>query len=99
MAEVNGKAIFNCSATPSGPLLWILSRDGTTSGEIRIATSCVLSPGLQNHYRTEKTDGQTCNLIIFNITMEQAGVYRCTESDTYLALLTVLGKKFVDFLC
>lgn len=91
VAEVNGEAIFNCTTSSSPPYVWILTRDGISSGEMEITGGCVVNAGLENHYRTEQPGGQaTCNLIVFSITMEQAGVYHCVHTDTQRALLTVL---------
>lgn len=94
VAGVGEDAIFNCS-TNRGPD-WIFSKDGTSAGELNITTGCSVNPVLRNQYRTEEQGPNfTCSLLAFNVTMEQAGVYRCTDiyaDIAYYALLTVMGK-------
>lgn len=93
VAEISGEAIFNCSGTSFLPN-WIMSKDGTSTNQLPIAGSCVVNANVQNHYKPEQTGRPlVCNLIVFNVTMEQAGVYWCSEGIPSYALLTVLGKK------
>lgn len=98
VTEIGGRAIFNCTGSAFRPNQ-LLSKDGTSTNLLGIAGACILSAGLQNHYNTELIGGPTvCNLIVFNVTVEQAGVYWCGgNSDPSYALLTVLVGKQPKF--
>lgn len=99
VARVGEETLFNCST--HSPPTWIFSKGGTSRDELVIATGCNVTIGLGSHYRTEEQGSNsttTCNLIVFGITMRQAGVYRCTENITYYALLTVIGKLYTQLL-
>lgn len=98
VAEIGGEAIFNCS-DPSFAINWVMSKDGTSTNQLAIAAGCNVNAALQNHYRTEQTGGPPfiCNLIVFDVAMEHAGVYWCTVSgDRFNALLTVLESAPVN---
>jgi hypothetical protein len=92
VAEIGGGTTLSCSDSLLDPN-WIMSKDGNSTNQLLIAPSCIVNTNLQNHYAVDKTGGPpfVCNLIVFNVTMDQAGVYWCTGSgDRSYALLTVL---------
>src|SRR6218665_4146691 len=77
---------------------WILSKDGNDSGQLTIAgpgCSIVNNSQVVDHYTVESFEGGTrCNLNIFDITVDQGGVYRCSEGANSLSsIFTVIGKR------
>ena len=73
------------------------------SDEIAIVIPpCAVNTGNGAHYGTNTTGGtNACNLIVANITMAQAGVYRYAEMDSVSALLIVTGnlKSLLNKMC
>lgn len=85
------QVIFNCTAN-NLPTFWTWSRNGVSTNAQYIASgSCVLEPGRESNYRVDYPAGTTsCNLIVFDVTLEQAGVYTCSEVGSANAILTVI---------
>lgn len=94
LSQIGNQVKLNCIAnTAIG--YWFVSKNGVTADEfIIVGPGCsALNPAFADHYAVESLGGgTTCNLIVFNITMGQAGVYRCLEATSnVLSILTVTG--------
>lgn len=93
VAKIGGNQVkLNCIA--DGAIgFWYLSKNGSSPLTIVGPGCSTVHPAFANHYSVQLLDGgHTCNLIVSNITMEQAGVYRCSEYDSRYSLFTVIGK-------
>ena len=97
VAEVGQQAIFNCTSDTTLQN-WILSTKredlGTTESKT-IVYGCVVQSGFSNHYEVDRPGGNidTCNLIVKDTTIQQAGIYTCTDIAVGpSAILTVIGK-------
>lgn len=68
---------------------WFLSNNGDQNQELLVVgPSCVETTGSEGHYGTDTTGGtNACYLIGRNITVKQAGVYRCQEKTSTLRYL------------
>lgn len=95
VAKIGNQVKLNCVADVEIGY-WVLSKNGVpTSALTIVGPGCpAVRSAFVDHYTVEVLGGgTTCNLIVFNITMEQAGVYRCTEDqNTADSLFTVIGK-------
>ena len=97
VAEVGGQAIFNCTSDLAVPS-WIFSKtreEVVASTGQNIVANCAVLPGFATHYDVDRQGGSnnSCNLIINATTMQQAGVYTCTDIQTGpSAILTTIGR-------
>jgi len=91
VAEIGKQVKLNCTATAAIGY-WLLSKNGVATDEVAIAgPGCSINAPFADHYAVESLGGgTTCNLIVSNITMGQAGVYKCSElPNNALSILTV----------
>lgn len=96
MAQIGDQVKLSCVAN-AAIAYWHLSTNGVATDEgIIVGPGCsTLNPTFADHYAMESLNGgKTCNLNVSNITMEQAGSYRCSDGSSELwSLLTVTGNS------
>src|SRR6218665_712285 len=93
VADIGKQVKLNCVANETIDY-WFLSKNGESGSEEAIVNpGCSIVNNFKDHYAVESLgQGTTCNLVVFDITLEQAGVYRCSEAQHDLfSILTVIG--------
>lgn len=85
--------MLDCVVSSMAITQWTRTTDGTNNA-LSIASGCSVIGDNSAYYRTEQPSGNTCRLIIGNVTMQQAGVYTCFDGSArvYISLVTVIGE-------
>lgn len=98
VAEVGGQAIFNCTSDTTVQS-WIFSTNReeyeTSTGQTIVA-GCIVQTGFTSNYAVDRPGGSNfiCNLIVKATTMQQSGVYTCTDTGPGpSAILTVIDRN------